>query len=348
MKAYAQREAALLSTQPAKLATVSVVIVVWNAKKYVLECLESLREHCKNVYKEVIVVDNCSTDGTPEIVSKLFPEFKLIRNPENYGFAKANNVGMIHCTGEFVCLVNSDVKFTSDCISPMLKYLEKSPDVAMLGPKMLSGNDNRVYRSTLRFPTVWNVFCRAVGLDVIFKRSRFFGGLLMSDFDHQTTAPVEVLVGWFWLVRQNAIERVGMLDTQFFMYGEDIDWCHRFHECGLGVAFCAEAEAFHYGGASSSASPARFYLEQARANWQYFKKHHGFLARAGFLAAIACHHAIRALGFALAYIYSPSCHSETGLKLKKSLACLHWVSTVAFKSSVQLEKRSIKKFQPTE
>jgi GT2 family glycosyltransferase len=340
------------ATQPMPIQRVrvgvSIIIVVWNAKDYVIECLSSLREHCANVHTEVIIVDNASTDGTPELVARMFPEFKLIRNYENLGFAKANNIGMTHCTGEFVCLVNSDVKFTSDCISPMLQYLEGHPDVAMLGPKMLSGGDSRVYRSTLRFPTVWNVFCRAVGLDVAFKGSRFFGGLLMSDFDHQTTAPVEVLVGWFWLVRRSAVECVGMLDTQFFMYGEDIDWCYRFHESGLSVVFYAEAEAFHYGGASSSVSPARFYLEQSRANWQYFKKHHGSLGQAGFLGAIACHHAIRAFGFACAYLCAPSRRSETGPKLKKSLACLHWVSTIAFKSSAQLEDRSITSYQPTE
>lgn len=312
---------------------VSVVVVVWNAKAYVIECLSSLREHCGDVYEEVIVVDNASTDGTPELVAEMFPEFKLIRNSTNWGFAKANNIGMSHCIGQYVCLVNSDVKFTSDCISPMLAFLDSHPNVAMMGPKMLSGKEGRVYRSTLRFPTVWNVFCRATGLDVVFKRSTLFGGLLMCDFDHQTTAPVEVLVGWFWLVRWDAIDRVGMLDDQFFMYGEDIDWCYRFRESGLGIVFFAEAEAFHYGGASSSAAPARFYVEQCRANWLYFKKHHGVLARAGFLGAIACHHAIRALGFTCAYIYSPSRRSETSLKLKKTVSCLHWVSSAAFSRS---------------
>src|SRR5215472_6321073 len=135
---------------------VSVIIVVWNAKAYVIECLNSLRDHCAGTYTEVIVVDNASTDGTPDLVAEMFPEFKVIRNLENLGFAKANNIGMAHSTGEYVCLVNSDVKFTSDCISPMLNYLERNLRVAMLGPKMLSGNDNKVYRSTLRFPTIWN------------------------------------------------------------------------------------------------------------------------------------------------------------------------------------------------
>lgn len=137
MKAEVQTEPELQSTRPSKSATVSVVIVVWNAKKYVLECLDSLREHCDGAYTEVIVVDNCSTDGTPEIVGELFPEFKLIRNPENYGFAKANNIGMSASSGEYICLVNSDVKFVEDCISPLLGYLGANPDVGLVGPAML-------------------------------------------------------------------------------------------------------------------------------------------------------------------------------------------------------------------
>jgi GT2 family glycosyltransferase len=309
---------------------VSIVIVVWNAKAYVLECLTSLREHCAQAYSEVIVVDNASTDGTPELIAQMFPEFKLIRNSENLGFAKANNIGVSQSNGEFVCLVNSDVKFTSDCISPMIAHMEKNPSVGMLGPKMLGGDGTVAYRSTLRFPTVWNTFCRALGLDVAFKGSRFFGGLLMSDFDHQITAPVEVLVGWFWVVRRKALERVGLLDTQFFMYGEDIDWCYRFHGAGEGVVFFADAEAYHYGGASSSAAPARFYLEQCRANWRYFRKHHSLFAQAGYLAAIALHHAIRLTGYACVYAYSPSRRSDTQARLRRSLMCLHWVSTAGF------------------
>lgn len=309
---------------------VSIVIVVWNAKAYVLECLSTLREFCKQSYTEVIVVDNASTDGTPELVAQMFPEFKLIRNSENLGFAKANNIGMQQSSGKFVCLVNSDVKFTSDCISPILDYMHQNPGVGMLGPKMLGGDGSVAYRSTLRFPTVWNTFCRALGLDVAFKGSRFFGGLLMSDFDHETTVPVEVLVGWFWVVRRKALQRVGLLDTQFFMYGEDIDWCYRFHEAGEQVMFFAGAEAYHYGGASSSAAPARFYLEQCRANWRYFRKHHSFLAQMGYLAAVALHHAIRLTGYACVYLSFPSRREDAQARFKRSLMCLHWVSTAGF------------------
>jgi GT2 family glycosyltransferase len=316
-------------TQPKKRG-VSVVIVVWNAQAYVLECLSSLREYCANAYTEVIVVDNASTDGTAELVAQRFPEFKLIRNSENMGFAKANNIGMSESSGEYVCLVNSDVKFTNDCISPMIQYLKVHPETGLLGPKMMGGDGKTAFRSTLRFPTVWNMFCRALWLDVAFKGSSFFGGLLMTDFNHETTRPVEVLVGWFWVARWNSIQRVGMLNPQFFMYGEDIDWCYRFRKAGEEVVFFAEADAFHYGGASSSAAPARFYLEQTRANWRYFRMHHGLLAQAGFLATVTIHHALRLIGSCGVYLLSPSQRSETRARLKRSLMCLQWVGTLGF------------------
>jgi GT2 family glycosyltransferase len=316
---------------------VSVVIVVWNAKQYVLECLESLREHCANVYSEVIVVDNASTDGTAELVEEMFPEFRLIRNPGNFGFARANNIGIAHSSGDYVCLVNSDVKFVDDCISPMIEYLSHHQAVAMVGPKMLAP-DGKVWRSTMRFPTIWNYFCRALGVDIAFKKSRLFGGLLMSDFDHQTTTPVEVLNGWFVVVRRRAMEGVGLLDPQFFMYGEDVDWCYRFRRAGEGVVFFAEAGAIHYGGASSSHAPLRFYLELYRATWQYWRKHYGGLAQLGFLAAFAVHHSIRLLGAALLYLCVPSQRSSTAAKVKRSLACLQWVGTTSLKPLQTTEK----------
>ena len=311
-------------------AQVAVVIVVWNAKRYVVECLESLREHCGEVCPEVIVVDNASSDGTPELVAEMFPEAKLIRNPENFGFAKANNIGIAQTSADYICLVNSDVKFLDDCISPMVRYLSEHPGVGMLGPKMLAAS-GEVRRSTMRFPTVWNNFCRAIGLDSLFKRSRSFGGLLMSDFDHKTTAPVEVLNGWFLAVSRTAIERVGLLDPQFFMYGEDVDWCYRFRQAGERVVFFAEAGAIHYGGASSSNAPLRFYLELYRATWQYWRKHHGGLARLGFLVAFAIHHSLRLLGSAFIYLCAPSQRPNTAARFKRSLACLQWVGAAKFR-----------------
>ncbi|MGO8772928.1 MAG: glycosyltransferase family 2 protein [Terracidiphilus sp.] len=301
----------------------SIVIVSWNAKRYLAECLESLAVYGSAWVREVIVVDNASTDGTCEMVVSRFPDVKLLRNESNLGFAKANNIGIAQCSGEYVCLVNSDVKLIHDCFTPMLNYMRNRPDVALLGPKML-GADLGVGRSTMRFPTVWNSICRALGLDRVFKGSKLFGGQMVSDFDHEQTRDVEVLNGWFLMVRRSVLGRVGLLDERFFMYGEDIDWCYRFHQAGQRTVFFAAAEAIHYGGASSANAPVRFQIEMYRANCQYWKKHRGQTAALLYLLIIWLHQAVRLLGY-LMLLPRRTSRSEAVFKMKKSLACMAWV-----------------------
>ena len=323
-------------------ARISVVIVVWNAKNYVAECLDSLRQHCGNTYHEVIIVDNASTDGTAEMIAENFPEFRLLRNADNLGFAKANNLGISASSGDYICLVNSDVKFLDDCIATMVDYLAQHPEIGMLGPKMLA-SDGEVRRSTMRFPTVWNNFCRAVGLDYLFKGSRSFGGLLMTDFDHQRTTAVEVLNGWFLVVRKRALQKVGLLDPQFFMYGEDVDWCYRFRQAGESVVFFSDAGAIHYGGASSANAPLRFYLELYRATWQYWRKHYGPLSQLGFLIAFSIHHLLRLLGSAFLFVLAPGQRERTVATFQRSLACLRWVGKASVRPFVTREMKTSRK-----
>jgi hypothetical protein len=194
----------------------------------------------------------------------------------------------------------------------------------MVGPKMLRAN-GEIARSTMRFPTPWNYFCRAVGLSLLFKKSRMFGGHLMSDFDHQTTRPVEVLNGWFVTARRDAIQRVGPLDPHFFMYGEDVDWCYRFRQAGEQIAFFAGASAIHYGGASSSAAPIRFHLEMCRADFQLWRKHYGYFGGVAFLIVCAIDHSVRLIGSACMYSCLPSQRPNNLLKIKRNLACLQWL-----------------------
>ncbi|GAC1663308.1 MAG: hypothetical protein NVS9B4_17940 [Candidatus Acidiferrum sp.] len=303
---------------------VSIVIVAWNAKKYVIDCLQSLEENCGDIRVEVIVVDNASSDGTPEAIESGFPRVVLIRNTENLGFAKANNIGVQRCRGEYIAFINSDVKLIGNCFEPMLKYMADHPDVGMLGPQMINA-DGRVGRSSMRFPTVWNTFCRAVNLDALFKHVKFFRGQLMPDFSHEETAEVQVLAGWFWLVRRTALERVGLLDERFFMYGEDLDWCYRFHRAGERVVFFAEAKAWHYGGASSSTAPVRFSVEKERANGELFKKHYGRLTRFGLFVTGILNYGIRAAGYGLVSALKRTNREESLLKYRRSMACLRWL-----------------------
>jgi GT2 family glycosyltransferase len=306
----------------------SIVIVSWNAKAFVENCLESLLTSDKPVSTEIVLVDNASTDGTPELVEERFPDVTLLRNDRNLGFARANNIGIAHSRGDYVCLVNSDVTFPFECFAPLLSFMSEHPAIGLSGPKMIAPDGETTRRSTMQFPTLWNLFCRALALDAVFKRSRLFGGLLQKDFAHDTISDVEVLNGWFWLVRRCALEQVGLLDERFFIYGEDIDWCRRFHESGWRVVFNPAAAAIHHGGASSDAAPVRFYLEMQRANCQFWDKYHAGCARLAYRGALWAHHLARILGYIAVFAVARSRRRESAFKINRSMAALLSLSRI--------------------
>jgi GT2 family glycosyltransferase len=269
-------------------------------------------------------VDNASSDGTPDVVEREFPAVKLIRNRENLGFARGNNIGVKESTGKYVSLINSDVVASQGCLDQLLEYMEHHPDIGVLGPKMIMP-DGSVGASCMSFPTVANWFWRALALDTIFKRSRRFGAYLMTYFPYDRLADVEVLTGWFWVIRREAMEQVGLLDERFFMYGEDIDWCKRFHSAGWRVVFFPRATAIHYCAASSAKAPIRFYIEEARANLQYCRRHHGTLAVAGFWFGSVLHEVIRIVGHGVSCILNSSVRDEGSFKVRRGWRCLLWL-----------------------
>lgn len=302
----------------------SIVVVTWNAKRIVCECLESLRGHAKDSNTETIVVDNASSDGTPKLIRENFAHVRLCQNNKNIGFAGGNNIGIKLSTGKYIGLVNSDVVVPPGCMEKMIQYMEQHPDVGMLGPKMLL-KDGSIGQSCMRFPSVWNMFCRALALDQLFKGSGFLGGFLMTDFSYDRVTDVDVLTGWFWMVRRRALDQVGLLDERFFMYGEDIDWSKRFHGAGWRVVFYPGAEAVHYCGASSSNAPTRFYVEMNRANMQYFQRYHGKFLVFGFWLTTWLHEIVRIIGYGTVYLLKRAGNPEAGFKLKRSMACLRWL-----------------------
>lgn len=305
--------------------TVSIVIVTWNGKKYALECLDSLRQLRSPLGIEVVVVDNASTDGTPQTIRKLYPEVKLIENKANLGFAKANNIGIAATSGDYVCLVNSDVVVPLGCLEKMVDFMKAHPDIGLLGPRMLSPT-GEVGQSVNRLPTVWNYLCFALGLHSLVPHSKLFGGYIMAGYGYNKTEDVEVLTGWFWMVPRCALEQVGGLDERFFMYGEDLDWSYRFLKAGWRVVFFAEAEALHYGAASSGQAPNRFYVEMVRANLQYFQKHYGLLGGVGFLFATGIHELLRLAVYGIVYCFNRYRRPTAALKVVRSLSCLKWLA----------------------
>lgn len=274
----------------------SVIIVTWNGKKYAEMCLRSL-SHVHDLSFETIVVDNASTDGTPELVEREFSQVRLIHSGGNLGFAKGNNIGIRASRGRYLCLVNSDVIVPPDCLSTMIRFMDANPSVGLAGPAMLGPNGGGVRRSSMRFPSLANSLVRALALDTVGPVKKLVKSQLMTDFHHDDIADVDVLNGWFWVARREAVDQVGPLDEQFFMYGEDVDWCRRFHQAGWRIVFYPAASAVHFGGASSSVAPVRFYVEQERANIQYWRKHHSLPATAAYCAIVFLHNVIRLVAY---------------------------------------------------
>jgi GT2 family glycosyltransferase len=292
--------------------------------RYALECLESLYTCPASVPFEIIVVDNASTDGTPEAIRDRFPEVQVIENQANLGFAKANNIGVAQSRGKYISLINSDVVVFQGCLDRLLVLMETNQDIGIIGPKMICP-DGSVGLSVMQLPTVWNTFCAAVALHSIFPNSRRFAGFSIRSDAIVGMTDVEVVTGWFWMVSRTAFQQVGGLDERFFMFGEDIDWCHRFRNAGWRVVLCGDAEALHYGGGSSADAPARFYVEMRRANLQYFRKHHGRLGALGYIVAIGIHELARIAGYSISYCCDRRRRLEASSKVRRSLSCLRWL-----------------------
>jgi GT2 family glycosyltransferase len=196
----------------------------------------------------------------------------------------------------------------------------------MAGPRVLGG-DGKLQRSCRGFPTVWNMFCRALALDSFFPNSRVFTGYSMRNWDQNCDRSVDILTGCFWLIRKEALSRVGLLDESFFMYGEDMDWCRRFWNQNWQVMFVSAAEAIHYGGGSSANAPVRFYIERQRADLQYWRKHHSALATACFFLISCLQITLRIAGYSLVYLFNKPQRQTCRDKLRRSTACLKWMLT---------------------
>jgi GT2 family glycosyltransferase len=309
-----------------KQLVVSAVIVSWNAKQYLEECLYSLNADVCEFPMEIIVVDNASNDGSLEMVQEKFPHVKLIKNAENLGFGKANNIGIQESSGDYIALINSDVHVLSNCITRLVEYCEAHPDTGMVGPFII-GRDGKQQRSCRGFPGVWNMFCRALALDKILPRCKWVGGYFLTFWDHHTCSPVDILSGCFWLVRKKALDDVGLLDEAFFMYGEDMDWCRRFWKKGWPIVFMPDAEAIHYGGVSSSNAPIRFFIEKQRADLQYWKKHHSWIAVKSFFVISCLHHVLRIIGYLIALCLGREKQQISLYKMGRGIACLKWMLT---------------------
>jgi len=299
----------------------SIVIVNWNTRQILRNCLESIPVGISRFSWEVIVVDNGSTDGSPAMVQSEFPRVKLIPNERNLGFAAANNIGIRRSQGRFVALINSDVVLLPGSFDRLLEQMELHPEVGIIGPKIL-WPDKTLQNSCRKFPSLWNHFCAVTGLRLLLPRSGFFSGEHMRYFAHDRACLVDYLVGCFLVVRHSAINEVGLMDERFFIYAEEVDWCRRFWNAKWQIRFFPDAQAIHVGRGSSSSEPVRFALEQERAVLQYWAKHHSSVA-------VACLYSLRLfqqvaglLMRLILYLAQPKRRQQRGLDVMTHLSCL--------------------------
>lgn len=305
---------------------VSVIIVSWNACELLRGCLNSIRELRCPTIREIILVDNASCDGSPEMAVEEFPEVTLIRSKENLGFARANNLGMTHASGSYLALVNSDVIVHPYCFQRLVEFLENHSDVGMVGPKVF-GVDGHLQRTCRLLPTIWNTTCRALGIDTILSRFSFFSGREIRHWSHDSQADVQVLSGCFLLVRRAAVDKVGGLDERFFFYAEDVDWCKRFADAGWRIAYVPEATSTHLGGGSSSNASTRFSIEILRANLAYWKKHRGYLGLWACYLLFLVHHVLRFTARGILGMFSVANQDAGSRALNEHFVCLRWLIT---------------------
>ena len=264
----------------------SIIIVSYNTKELLVDCLKSIQKAFQFISAEVFVVDNNSSDRTVSLIKKKFPKIKLIANKQNLGFSKANNQAIREAQGKYILILNPDTRLMSDTIIKMIDFMQDNPQVAVSTCKVELPNGQLDRDCRRHFPTPWRAFCHFAGLSKIFATSQildqYYYGYLPDDHQHE----IDSCAGAFMMVRKSAIAKVGLFDEDFFFYGEDLDWCYRFKKAGFKIVYTPITKIIHYKGAASGMKSTSAHLTKAtreskkkaiaesiRAMELFYKKH---------------------------------------------------------------------------
>ena len=251
--------------QPIDQCNLSVVIVNWNTRHVIGDCLASVLTNLGALDAEIIVIDNASTDGSAEFIAREFPAVKLIVNEVNRGFAAGNNQGMRIARADFILLLNPDTVVLDDVLEKTMKYAGREPGAAVIGCQVME-SETAVQRTCFRYPSPLNTFLWVSGLRALFPRSRFAGRAAYGPWNRNTVREVDVISGMFMLVRRKAIEEVGLMDEDYFVFAEEADWCRRFWKAGWRCVFAPVGRILHVDGGSKSTEQARvkMYVEMQK------------------------------------------------------------------------------------
>ena len=254
----------------------SIIIVNWNEREMLAECLQSFLPGLNTKKDEVIIVDNGSIDGSIEMIGEQFPSVKLISNPDNRGFAAANNQALKIALGRHILLLNNDTLVHGDVISKSCQYLDKHDDIAALGCRVLN-KDGSLQITCAQYPSLLNLILLTSGLWKL-KWPKFLGRFQMADWKRNDERDVDTVSGCYMLLQACAIKQVGLLDEQFFFFGEETDWCKRFRDAGWRVSFAPVGEITHYGSVSARRHNHKRDLMLSKAMVRLHRKHGGLVA----------------------------------------------------------------------
>ena len=234
----------------------SVIIVSYNVKDYIKQCIRSIyKSNLDNDLLEVIVIDNDSYDGTVQDIQSSFPNISIIENKTNKGFAKAVNVGIKQSNGDFICLLNPDVIIKDNTFSTLIEYLESNKNTGCIGPKVLNVDGTVQHSCKRSFPTPLNAIFRLFSIDKIFPKSKIFGKYNLTYLDVNKIHKVDAISGAFMMFNKKIVTEIGLLDENFFMFAEDIDFCYRIKNKGYDIIYNPNAEIMHYKGESVKSAP---------------------------------------------------------------------------------------------
>ncbi len=249
---------------------ISIVVVNWNTKEYLEQCLTSVYANRPKIECDVWVVDNASTDGSVQMVKEHFPQVHLIENEKNVGFARANNHAIRKSTGRYIWLLNSDTEVKHHALDRLHNFMELHPETGAAG-SMLLNPDGTLQTSCYPLPTLSRELWRLFHLDKI----RTYGVYNMKSWNLDEPREVEVVQGASLMLRREALDQVGVLDEDYFMYTEEVDLCDRLSKADWHLYWVPKSQIVHYGGQSTQQVAEEMFLSLYQTKLLYFRKNHG-------------------------------------------------------------------------
>lgn len=252
---------------------VSIVIVNWKTPRLLAGCLDSVYADPRAADFEIWVVDNASGDESVDMIRQNYPDVRLIENSSNVGFPRACNQAIVEAAGKYVLLLNPDTLAVGDAISKLADYLDGHPECGAVGPRILNPDGSLQLACRRSFPDPLAAFFRVTYLSRLFPNNPLFAKYNMTYEDPDKLLEVDGLSGSAMMVRRSVIDQVGMLDEEWFMYGEELDWCWRIKQAGFAVFYYPDSTIYHYHGASSGLRPVKATIALHHGLHLFYRKH---------------------------------------------------------------------------